>query len=128
VFSCPLASNSCPELCKMGKLSVENRNRFLITSSLPFIEEFATYLRYVRNLDLFEKPDYDHLRKLLRDLFDRMGYIDDNKFDWTDQNTVINQSLQTTIVFICCLSLIVTFFFLLLNVMIIIVVLFCCVS
>ncbi|XP_045030747.1 casein kinase I isoform X7 [Daphnia magna] len=46
-------------------------------------EEFATYLRYVRRLDFFERPDYNYLRKLFRDLFDRMGYIDDNEFDWT---------------------------------------------
>lgn len=46
-------------------------------------EEFATYLRYVRRLDFFERPDYNYLRKMFRDLFDRMGYTDDNEFDWT---------------------------------------------
>jgi len=46
-------------------------------------EEFATYLRYVRRLDFFERPDYNYLRKLFRDLFDRMGYADDNEFDWS---------------------------------------------
>ncbi|KAL7992924.1 hypothetical protein Chor_017180 [Crotalus horridus] len=39
-----------------------------------FPEEMATYLRYVRRLDFFEKPDYDYLRKLFTDLFDRNGY------------------------------------------------------
>ncbi|KAF3858839.1 hypothetical protein F7725_012040, partial [Dissostichus mawsoni] len=43
----------------------------------------ATYLRYVRRLDFFEKPDYDYLRKLFTDLFDRNGYIFDYQYDWT---------------------------------------------
>ncbi|XP_028043495.1 casein kinase I isoform X1 [Bombyx mandarina] len=46
-------------------------------------EELATYLRYVRRLDFFETPDYDQLRRMFRDLFDRRGYIDDGEFDWT---------------------------------------------
>ncbi|XP_043233475.1 casein kinase I-like isoform X3 [Amphibalanus amphitrite] len=46
-------------------------------------EEMAAYLRYVRRLDFFETPDYDHLRKQFQDLFDRKGYVDDGEFDWT---------------------------------------------
>jgi len=46
----------------------------------------ATYLRYVRRLDFFETPDYDYLRKLFFDLFDRKGYVDDGEFDWTGRN------------------------------------------
>ncbi|XP_029561956.1 casein kinase I isoform X2 [Salmo trutta] len=44
--------------------------------------EMATYLRYVRRLDFFEKPDYDYLRKLFTDLFDRNGYVFDYEYDW----------------------------------------------
>ena len=57
-----------------------------------FIEEFATYLRYVRRLDFFERPDYNYLRKLFRDLFDRMGYVDDNEFDWSGKTMVSVES------------------------------------
>jgi casein kinase 1 gamma len=46
-------------------------------------EEMCTYLRYVRRLDFFETPDYNYLRKLFRDLFERRGYKDDGVFDWT---------------------------------------------
>jgi casein kinase 1 gamma len=87
------------------KPSEENLNRFLINSSHTFTEEFATYLRYVRRLDFFERPDYNYLRKLFRDLFDRMGYIDDNEFDWTGKTMVINQSLETTIPLVLCFGL-----------------------
>ncbi|RWS15831.1 casein kinase I isoform gamma-3-like protein [Dinothrombium tinctorium] len=48
-------------------------------------EEFATYLRYVRRLDFFETPDYEYLRKLFLDLFDRDGYVDDGEYDWTSR-------------------------------------------
>jgi casein kinase 1 gamma len=51
-------------------------------------DEFATYLRYVRRLDFFETPDYDYLRKLFQDLFERKGYVDDGEFDWTGKTMV----------------------------------------
>uniref|UniRef100_G3SQY7 non-specific serine/threonine protein kinase n=1 Tax=Loxodonta africana TaxID=9785 RepID=G3SQY7_LOXAF len=47
-----------------------------------FPEEMATYLRYVRRLDFFEKPDYEYLRKLFSDLFDRSGFVFDYEYDW----------------------------------------------
>ena len=58
------------------------------------IEEMATYLRYVRHLDFFETPDYDYLRKLFTDLYERMGFgtvpntIDLLEFDWKDKPLV----------------------------------------
>ncbi|XP_046432090.1 casein kinase I isoform X14 [Neodiprion pinetum] len=59
-------------------------------------EEMATYLRYVRRLDFFETPDYEHLRKLFQDLFDRRGFVNDGEFDWTGKtmSTPVG-SLQT---------------------------------
>ena len=46
------------------------------------------YLRYVRRLDFFEKPDYNYLRKLFNDLFNRKGYENDGIFDWTGKEMV----------------------------------------
>ena len=46
------------------------------------------YLRYVRRLDFFEKPDYNYLRKLFQDLYDRKGYKDDGLFDWAGKELV----------------------------------------
>ncbi|XP_072372652.1 casein kinase I isoform X3 [Scyliorhinus torazame] len=67
-----------------------------------FPEEMATYLRYVRRLDFFEKPDYDYLRKLFTDLFDKKGYMFDYEYDWigkplpTPVGSVHTDSAQTT--------------------------------
>ena len=58
----------------------------------------ATYLRYVRHLDFFETPDYDYLRKLFTDLYERMGFgtvpntIDLLEFDWKDKSIVSNMT------------------------------------
>jgi hypothetical protein len=51
-------------------------------------EEMCTYLRYVRRLDFFETPDYNYLRKLFQELFERRGYKDDGVFDWTGKEIV----------------------------------------
>lgn len=62
-----------------------------------FPEEMATYLRYVRRLDFFETPDYEYLRKLFRDLFERRGFTEDGEFDWAGRTTSTPVgSLQTT--------------------------------
>lgn len=55
----------------------------------------ATYLRYVRRLDFFEKPDYDYLRKLFTDLFDRNGYVFDYEYDWVGKPLVSLFGCQT---------------------------------
>ncbi|TTP91400.1 Casein kinase I isoform gamma-2 [Bagarius yarrelli] len=57
-----------------------------------FPEELATYLRYVRRLDFFEKPDYDYLRKLFTDLFDRNGYIFDYEYDWVGKPLIMSST------------------------------------
>jgi len=54
-------------------------------------EEFATYLRYVRRLDFFETPDYDYLKKLFVDLFEREGHQDDQEYDWTHRQQQVHQ-------------------------------------
>lgn len=48
-----------------------------------FPSEFATYLAYCRSLRFDDKPDYQYLRKMFRDLFIREGYAYDYAFDWT---------------------------------------------
>ncbi|XP_045513764.1 casein kinase I isoform X3 [Pieris brassicae] len=57
-------------------------------------EEMATYLRYVRRLDFFETPDYDQLRRMFRELFERRGYVDDGEFDWTGKTMPSNMHVM----------------------------------
>jgi len=47
--------------------------------------EFSHYLNYVRSLRFEDKPDYQYLRKLFRDLFLREGCQMDYVFDWTQK-------------------------------------------
>ena len=78
-------TNDCLQLYHSGLLLAG----VLDTSFLaPVAEEMAAYLRYVRRLDFFETPDYDHLRKQFQDLFDRKGYVADGEFDWTGRTMV----------------------------------------
>jgi hypothetical protein len=46
--------------------------------------EFIQYLNYCRNLKFKEKPDYNQLKKIFKELYDRKGYeYRKNKlFDW----------------------------------------------
>lgn len=58
-------------------------------------EEMATYLRYVRRLDFFEKPDYEYLRTLFTELFERKGYTFDYTYDWVGRQIVSKHALKT---------------------------------
>lgn len=51
-----------------------------LTRGLP--EEFASYLQCCRNLKFEEKPDYNYLRKLFKDLMSRNGFDNDYIYDW----------------------------------------------
>lgn len=50
-----------------------------------FPEEFASYMRYVRDIDFYEKPNYEYLRKLFTDLYERRSYKYDDIYDWTNK-------------------------------------------
>ncbi|CAF4360927.1 unnamed protein product [Rotaria socialis] len=65
-------------------------------------EEFAKYLKYVRNLDFFETPNYEYLRKLFKDLMDARNYVCDYNFDWVEKmqklanKTTVSNALNPT--------------------------------
>jgi casein kinase 1 gamma len=52
-------------------------------------EEFAKYLKFVRSLDFFEKPDYEKYRKMFLDLMKAKGWDCDWQFDWLSKHAVI---------------------------------------
>ncbi|XP_067829481.1 casein kinase I isoform X3 [Heptranchias perlo] len=64
------------------KIGDTKRNTPIEVLCENFPEEMATYLRYVRRLDFFEKPDYHYLRTLFTDLFQSKGYAFDYAYDW----------------------------------------------
>lgn len=45
-------------------------------------QEFVTYINYCRSLKFEEKPDYNYLRRLFKELFMREGYEYDYVYDW----------------------------------------------
>ena len=47
-----------------------------------FPGEFRNYFDHVRSLRFDDRPDYDYLKRLFRELFFRKGYCYDNIFDW----------------------------------------------
>lgn len=47
--------------------------------------ELITYLTYVRNLRFDEKPDYNYLRTLLKELFTKNNFEWDYNYDWNSK-------------------------------------------
>ena len=47
-----------------------------------FPMEFSTYLNYCRALRFEDKPDYNYLRRLFKELYQREGFDPDAAFDW----------------------------------------------
>ncbi len=45
--------------------------------------EFAVYINYTRALRFEDRPDYAHLRRLLKDRFANERFQNDGIFDWT---------------------------------------------
>ena len=52
---------------------------------LGYPEEMATYMTYCRNLGFEETPNYDYLRRLFRDLYNKCCFEFDFIYDWTIQ-------------------------------------------
>jgi casein kinase 1/casein kinase I family protein HRR25 len=47
-----------------------------------FPAEFRSYFEHVRSLRFDDRPDYDYMKRLFRELFFRKGYSYDNVYDW----------------------------------------------
>lgn len=52
----------------------------ILCKGLPF--EFRSYFEHVKGLRFEDRPDYDYLRKLFREVFKRKGFTYDHMFDW----------------------------------------------
>ncbi|KAK8893412.1 hypothetical protein M9Y10_021832 [Tritrichomonas musculus] len=63
-----------------------------LCSGLPY--EFGEYLNLVKQLQFNQEPEYSRYRKMFRDLFNRLGYIYDYKFDWCNENEKLANNLK----------------------------------
>lgn len=62
--------------------------------------EFSNYLGYCRSLRFDDRPDYQYLRQLFRNLFHRQGFTYDYMFDWnnlkfTNGNKAVASAAET---------------------------------
>lgn len=53
-------------------------------------------MAYCRELKFEEKPQYNHLRRIFKDLFNRMGYEFDYVYDWNllGKNDKVKKKIQ----------------------------------
>lgn len=72
--------------------------------TLPYIQflftvEFKLFFDHVKSLNFDDRPDYDYLKKLFRELFFRKGFSYDNTFDWDlkELSKALNLSLENEI-------------------------------
>lgn len=64
------------------KIGDTKRNTPIEVLCQGYPEEFAKYLKYVRSLDFFDKPDYEKYRRMFLDLMKQRGWECDWQFDW----------------------------------------------
>lgn len=55
-----------------------------------------TYLKYARNMEFTQTPDYKYLTNLFRQLIKRSGWTCDWEFDWVSQPLVSTRVHVTT--------------------------------
>ena len=64
------------------KIGDTKRNTPIEVLCQGYPDEFAKYLKYVRSLDFFDKPDYEKYRRMFLDLMKQRGWECDWQFDW----------------------------------------------
>lgn len=62
----------------------------LLLAVATAIEEFRSYFEHVKSLRFDDRPDYDYLKRLFRELFFRKGFTYDNLYDWEILNAMSN--------------------------------------
>jgi len=66
---------------KIARIGDKKQQTTIDDLCADFPEEFAKCLRYVRDLNFEEQPNYKHLRDLLSQVLEKAGEVDDGKFD-----------------------------------------------
>lgn len=84
---------------KYQKIKESKVNTAIDTLCLGYPEEMALYMRHCRNLGFDATPNYDYLRRLFKDLYNKCQFEFDFIFDWTIQkfrpdNEQLNQGID----------------------------------
>lgn len=79
------------------KIGDTKRSTSVETLCQGYPEEFAKYLKGVRSLDFFEKPDYDKYRRLFQDLLKSKGFECDWHFDWFNKHSSSTSTNQVNV-------------------------------
>lgn len=69
-------------LAKYAKIAEMKKNTPLEELCDGFPHEFVDYFKYCYALEFMEEPDYMYLRQLFKDLYVRLNYEYDFKYDW----------------------------------------------
>eukprot|EP00052_Salpingoeca_macrocollata_P025244 m.229488 g.229488 ORF g.229488 m.229488 type:complete len:363 (-) comp22400_c2_seq8:170-1258(-) len=70
------------------------RNTAIEVLCKDFPPEVGKYLATCRNLDFFQQPDYNQLRQMWWDIFEREGYKDDGIYDWSKSSSSSSSSTR----------------------------------
>lgn len=79
---------------KYVKILQKKRTTTIESLCRGFPLEFQLYFNYVRSLQFDERPDYSYLRKILRNVFIRENYRNDDMYDWVIQRMEAERSQQ----------------------------------
>jgi len=67
---------------KYSKIRQKKEDTPLSELCATFPDAFENYLHYTRNLQFMERPDYNMLRKLFREVREKEGPTEDHDFQW----------------------------------------------
>jgi len=67
----------------------------LLCKELP--TEFEKYISYCRCMQFSQRPDYAYIRKLFKELGNKLGFAYDFCYDWTPQTILLKPLSQTNI-------------------------------
>lgn len=80
---------------KYAKILQKKRTTTIESLCRGFPLELQLYFNYVRSLQFDERPDYSYLRKILRNVFIRENYRNDDMYDWVLKRMEAERSQQS---------------------------------
>ena len=79
-----IAANDKREKYQKIQILKETSTEAALCEGLP--QEFGWFLKYTRQLEFAEKPDYEKCREWFKSLIGRCNYENDGMWDWKEGN------------------------------------------